>query len=216
MTPAGPHVSARKPILVVIRGNSGSGKTTTAREVRRQYGRGCALIEQDHLRRVILREHGGGGEDRVAPRFITTMARAALDGGYHVVLEGILHTGQYGDPLRALISEHTGPTACFYLDVSFDETVRRHLTRQEPIPVSADTMREWYTAQDLLGVADETVIPEHAEFDHVVTTILHTSGLARSAALTPCPTRCARCAHKTAESHSAADRNSFNDDRPGR
>jgi uridine kinase len=33
------------PMLVVIRGNSGSGKTTTAREVRRRYDRGCALIE---------------------------------------------------------------------------------------------------------------------------------------------------------------------------
>jgi predicted kinase len=32
------------PTLVVIRGNSGSGKTTTAREVRRRYGRGCTLL----------------------------------------------------------------------------------------------------------------------------------------------------------------------------
>lgn len=188
------------PLLLVIRGNSGSGKTTTAREVRRSYGqRGCALIEQDHLRRVILREHGGGAADRVAPGFITAMTRAALDGGYHVILEGILHTGQYGDPLRTLLGEHSGPTACFYLDVTFDETVRRHLRRQEPIPVAAETMREWYTAQDLLGVADEVVIPENLGFDDVVTTILHTSGLAYAAPLTPCPTRCARCAQKAVE-----------------
>ena len=33
------------PTLVVIRGNSGSGKTSTAREVRRRYGRGVALVE---------------------------------------------------------------------------------------------------------------------------------------------------------------------------
>jgi hypothetical protein len=32
------------PTLVVIRGNSGSRKATAAREVRRRYGRGCALL----------------------------------------------------------------------------------------------------------------------------------------------------------------------------
>ncbi len=197
------HVSA-PPLLLVIRGNSGSGKTTTAREVRRRYGRGCALIEQDHLRRVILREHGGGGPDRVAPGFIAAMARAALDGGYHVIVEGILHTGQYGDPLRALLAEHAGPAACFYLDVTFDETVRRHLRRREPIPVTPETMRGWYTDRDLLGVPDEVVIPESTKFEDVVTTILHTSGLARAAALTACPARCERCAEKAADSDSTA------------
>jgi predicted kinase len=189
-----------EPLLVVIRGNSGSGKTTTAREVRRQYGmRGLAVIEQDHCRRAILREHGGGGKDRVAPGFITTMVRAALDGGYHVILEGILHTGQYGDRLRALVGEHPGPTACYFLDVTFDETVRRHLRREEPIPVDAETMRGWYAGQDLLGVPGEVVIPESMGLEQVVTTILHTSGLAEAAALTPCPTRCARCAEKAAK-----------------
>jgi uridine kinase len=33
--------------LIVIRGNSGSGKSSVAREVRHRYGRGCALVEQD-------------------------------------------------------------------------------------------------------------------------------------------------------------------------
>ncbi|GAA1630720.1 zeta toxin family protein [Actinoplanes couchii] len=190
---------AKKPVLAVIRGNSGSGKTTTAREVRRRYGRrGCALIEQDHLRRVILREHGGGGADRVAPEFIATMAQTALDGGYHVIVEGILHTGQYGAPLRKLIAGHPGPSTCFYLDVTFEETVRRHLRREEPIPVDPQTMRGWYTPQDLLGVPGEVVIAETTTFEDTVTAILHTSGLIHAAPQSPCPTRCERCAEKTA------------------
>ncbi|MEU4562912.1 AAA family ATPase [Actinoplanes sp. NPDC023936] len=188
--------SSDPPVLVVIRGNSGSGKTTTAREARRRYGRGCALIEQDHLRRVVLREHGGGGADRVAPDLITAMARTALDGGYHVIVEGILHTGQYGAPLRRLIAAHPGPAACFYLDVPFEETVRRHRGRAEPIPVEPETMRGWYSPGDLLGVAGEVVIPGGAGFEDVVTTILHAGGLAGAAPLSPCPARCARCDQK--------------------
>ncbi|MEU4689253.1 AAA family ATPase [Actinoplanes sp. NPDC023714] len=189
-------MTAASPSLVVIRGNSGSGKTTTAREVRRRYGRGAALIEQDHLRRVVLREHGG---NPVAPAFIVGTARAALDAGYHVVLEGILHSGQHAGPLTDLIAGHPGPSHVYWFEVSFEETVRRHLGRAEPIPVSAGRMREWYAPHDLLGVPGERVIPETTGFEDAVTTILHTSGLGRAAALSPCPVRCARCAEKSAE-----------------
>nr|WP_245674308.1 AAA family ATPase [Actinoplanes rectilineatus] len=136
-------------ILVVIRGNSGSGKTTNSREVRRRYGRGCALIEQDHLRRTVLREHRGNGSAAVAPGFIVGTARAALESGYHVVLEGILDSGAHGDLLRDLIARHEGPSAAFYFDIPFDETVRRHQTRAEPIPVTAETMRGWYLPHDM-------------------------------------------------------------------
>jgi predicted kinase len=105
MTPAGHEAG---PTLVVIRGNSGSGKSTAAREVRARYGRGCALVEQDYLRRIVLREHGSSSTPLVAPAFITTVARAALASGYHVVLEGILDSRSYGPPLRELIAEHAG------------------------------------------------------------------------------------------------------------
>src|SRR5687767_8580023 len=96
------------PKLIVIRGNSGSGKSAVAREVRRRYGRGCALIEQDYLRRIVLREHDGAQVAGLAPRLIATTARTALGGGYHVVLEGILAADVYGEQLRSLIADHPG------------------------------------------------------------------------------------------------------------
>ncbi|MFF5083449.1 AAA family ATPase [Actinoplanes sp. NPDC000266] len=191
------------PRLVVVRGNSGSGKTSIAREVRRRYGRGCALIEQDHLRRVVLREHGSDETPAIAPAFIMSVVRAALAGGYHVVLEGILHTGRYGVPLRELIAEHPGPAAVYWMDVSFAETVRRHQRRPEPIPVTAEQMREWYTPLDVLGVPGEEIIGESVTFGDAVELILHGSGLAETAALTPCPQVCPRCA---ARNHAAVIR----------
>ncbi|GAB2606715.1 hypothetical protein Aab01nite_01880 [Paractinoplanes abujensis] len=182
------------PTLVVIRGNSGSGKTTTAREVRRRYGRGCALIEQDYVRRTMLREHDSGAVDAVAPGFLVGIARAALGSGYHVVLEGILHSRRYGEELRRLVDDYDGRV--FHLEVSFDETVRRHRRRAEPIPVTAEQMREWYDPHDLLRVRGERVLPDSMGFEQVVTTVLHDSGLAAAAPSTPCPVRCPRCAGK--------------------
>ncbi|MFD0816779.1 AAA family ATPase [Micromonospora zhanjiangensis] len=182
------------PTLLIIRGNSGSGKTTTAREVRRRYGRGCALIEQDYLRRIVLREHDSSRTDPVAPAFIAATARTALDLGYHVVLEGILHTGRYAPVLRRLITDHAGPAHVFYLDVCFDETVRRHRTRGEPIDVTPEQMRDWYATLDLLDVPGERVIPETSTFEQTVATILTTSGLTDRPPLTPCPNQCPHCA----------------------
>ena len=184
------------PTLVIVRGNSASGKSSVAREVRSRYGRGCALIEQDYLRRVMLREHGSDRTPTVAPAFITTVVWAALGQGYHVVLEGILHTGSYGDPIRQLIAEHRGPSFVYWWQVSFDETLRRHQQRGEPVHVTAEDMRGWYTPDDVLGVPGEHVITESTTMAEAVELILHGSGLAYTAAQTPCPRLCPRCAQK--------------------
>jgi predicted kinase len=199
-------VTVAGPTLVIIRGNSGSGKTTTAREVRHRYGlRGLAVVEQDYLRRVVLREHGSDRTPTVAPAFITTVVRAALDSGYHVVVEGILHSGSYGGPLRQLIADHAGPSFVYWLDVSFDETVRRHQLRGEATRVTREDMRGWYTPLDLLGVSGEQIITESTSWTDTVDTILHSSGLADAAPLTPCPQLCPRCAEKQ-QADSGADR----------
>jgi predicted kinase len=182
--------------VVIIRGNSASGKSSTAHALRRRYGCGCSLIEQDYLRRVVLREHGSDATPTVAPAFIMTVAQAALAHGYHLVLEGILHTRQYGEPLRQLIAGHPGPSFVFWLQVSLGETVRRHQQRAEPVGVTPEMMAAWYTPLDLLGVPAEQIIGEDSDLEQTVLTILHASGLAQRAALTPCPLRCPRCAHK--------------------
>lgn len=146
----------------------------------------------------MLREHGGLGDDAVAPGFIAMSVWYLLGTGYHVIVEGILHTGGYGQMLREVIAEHPGPSHVFYLDVGFAETVRRHHTRAESIPVTADDMQSWYSPNDVLGVDGEHIIGEGSTLEQTVTTILDRSGLAGLAPLTPCPARCPRCAVKQA------------------
>jgi hypothetical protein len=162
-------------------------------------------IEQDYLRRVVLREHGSNRTPTVAPAFITTVVRAALEPGYHVVLEGILHTGSYGQPLRQLVADHAGPSFVYWLEVSFDETLRRHQQRGEATRVTVEDMRGWYTPLDLLGVPGEQVITESTSMAHTVDTILHGSGLAQAAPVAPCPQLCPRCAEKQQPHHAGAD-----------
>lgn len=145
--------------LVVIRGNSGSGKSAVARELRLRMGRGWALVEQDYLRRIVLREHGEA-PDPIAPALIERTARSALAYGYSVILEGILDAGRYGAMLAGLHETHRGETYFCYLDVSFEETLRRHATRPQFTEFSGDDMRSWYRTRDTLGRAREHVVPE--------------------------------------------------------
>ncbi|WP_233196995.1 hypothetical protein [Verrucosispora sp. ts21] len=86
----------------------------------------------------------------------------------------------------------------------FDETVHRHLNRDEPIPVTPDEMRRWYTHRDLLGAPGETVIGETSTLEQTVTTILHTSGLTAVTPQTPCPRRCRHCARESDQTATAA------------
>jgi predicted kinase len=162
-------------ILIVVRGNSGSGKSSIARELQRRHGRGCALVEQDYLRRIVLRERELPGG--AAPALIAQTVRAALDHGYHVVLDGILRADLYAATLTALVTDHRGSTTMVYLDVPLAETLRRHRTLPQADLFTAEDMRGWYRPRDLLGVPGEVVLPEGTGLDEAVTTIAAAAGL---------------------------------------
>ncbi|MFK4086535.1 kinase [Kribbella sp. NPDC020789] len=156
--------------LVVVRGNSGSGKSSTAQEIRRRLGYGVAWVEQDYLRRTLLREHDRAGQPNVG--LIELTVRYALDHGYHVVLEGILNNRTYGEMIRRLVVDHVGVTGAYYFRLPFEETIRRHSTRELAKVVTAEQMREWYRDLDLLGVPGEQVIGIDSTLDQTVDRIL--------------------------------------------
>lgn len=114
------------PRLIIIRGNSGSGKSTLAAELRLHTGRKCALVGQDMLRRVVLKEKETEGGDNID--LIEQTVRFALGRGYDVVLEGILARSRYGPMLGRLTNSHPF-TYAYYVDVSFEETLYRHASK---------------------------------------------------------------------------------------
>jgi chloramphenicol 3-O-phosphotransferase len=160
--------------LIVIRGNSGSGKTSIARQLQLRHGRGCALVEQDYLRRTVLRERDKPGG--IAPALIEQTVRFILQHRYHAVLEGILYSGKYGPMIAALRRAHRGGTYVFYLDVSWEETLRRHATRPQA-GFTAEDMRGWYHPRDLLGFDDEHVVPETSALEATIAYIAAVAGL---------------------------------------
>ncbi len=99
---------------MVIRGKSASGKSSVAQSLRDHYGRGIATVGQDVIRRNVLREHDTARGTNIA---LGTIAHAALDAGFHVVLEGILYADRYGRTITSLVRDHRGVSGCCKLDV---------------------------------------------------------------------------------------------------
>jgi adenylylsulfate kinase-like enzyme len=98
--------------LIVLRGNSASGKTSVATGIRDRYGRGIAIVsltDRDNLRRTVLRERDTPGGANIG--LIDTVARYALTHGFHAIVEGILYSGHYADMITGLRDAHRGRRA---------------------------------------------------------------------------------------------------------
>lgn len=157
------------PHLIVLRGNSATGKSTLAAALQRVLGPRTANIGQDHFRRVVLREHDVPDADNIGLIEHNVRYCAAL--GHHVILEGILFAKHYRPMLSRVIAGHHGPSHVFYVDVPLEETLRRHATRPLAADVPADKMRDWYVPGDTLGLPGETVLDGTADLDAMLDAI---------------------------------------------
>ena len=162
--------------LIVLRGNSGSGKSSAAAEMRARYGRGIALVGQDYLRRVVLRERDLSSGANIG--LIDTVARYALDHGFHVILDGILDSRRYAAMLEALRRDHRGISCWYYLDVPFEETMHRHATRPQAAEFGREEMWRWYRQLDLLPGGIEQIIPASNSLNDTVHQVMRDTGLA--------------------------------------
>lgn len=158
--------------VIVIRGNSGSGKTTAARALRaailqRDAAKAVAVVEQDYFRRIVLKEKEEGGAEALA--LIRLVATFALARGFDVIVEGILGAEKYGDMLTGLMSLADEAHA-FYFDVSFDETVRR--TAAKNADFGEAELRTWWKEHDVLGVDGEVILAESLSLDDAVAVML--------------------------------------------
>jgi hypothetical protein len=81
--------------------------------------------------------------------------------------------------LAALISDHAGSAFAYFLDVPFDETLRRHATKAGVLKYGDAEMRRWYRGLDLLPDGIEQVIPAESELENMVSRLMADAGLDR-------------------------------------
>ena len=139
--------------LIILRGNSGSGKTTVAKALQKKLGRNTMLISQDEVRRNML--WVDDGIDTKALPLMAELLRYGREHSEFSILEGIMYDELYGSNVYA-----------YYFDLSFEETVRRHNTRNREF--GEKDMRRWWREKDFSSVLREQAITCEMDTDSIV------------------------------------------------
>ena len=150
--------------LIILRGNSGSGKTTVAKELQKKFGYNTMLISQDEIRRNILWVKDG--IDTKALPLMIELLKYGYEHSDIVILEGIMYEEWY-NPLFKVANELYGSNVyAYYFDLSFEETVRRHNTRNREF--GEKDMRRWWREKDFSSVLREQAITCEMDTDSIV------------------------------------------------
>lgn len=157
--------------LVILRGNSGSGKTTVAKELQGILGDNTMLISQDMVRREILKV--SDGKDTKALPLLKQLLRYGYDHSEVVILEGIMVADWYRPLFELAVSLYGEDVYAYYFDLPFEETVKRHKTRSKAGSFGEEAMKEWWVEKDYSDVLNESKIPEELSKENIVQMILN-------------------------------------------
>lgn len=152
--------------LIILRGNSGSGKTTTAKALQKKFGHGTMLISQDVVRREML--FVKDGPDTEAIKLLNELV---LYGKKHcdvVILEGILNSKWYKKLFENLHDEFGNQIFAYYFNIPFEETLNRHKQKPNAHEFGEKEMRKWWNEKDLIGFIPEVYIHKDLSLNEIV------------------------------------------------
>ena len=152
--------------LIILRGNSGSGKTTTGKALQRKFGHGTMLISQDVVRREMLFVKDGPN-----PEASQLLFELALYGKNHckiVILEGILNSKWYKKLFENLLDQFNNQIFAYYFDIPFEETLNRHKQKSNAHEFGEKEMSKWWSEKDLLDIIPEVCLHKELGLNEVV------------------------------------------------
>ena len=152
--------------LIMIRGNSASGKTSVAKELQHRIGRNTLLIPQDMVRREML--YANDGCDSPAVSLISELVRYGHKNCDVTILEGILFSGYYKPVFDTVIETFGSDVFAYYYDIPFEETMKRHMTRDKRFEFGEAEMREWWAEKDYIGFIEEKKLGRELTLEETV------------------------------------------------
>ena len=161
-----------KTILIIIRGNSGSGKSTVARQLQLLL-EDTLLVPQDVVRRNMLRVKDNVGN--LSVELIKQIALYGIGKMNYVIVAGILSTRKYKTTLTELIDTFE-ESHVYYYDISLKETIARHKTKPNRDDFGEAELTAWYTSKGFLDSPNEKIISETMSVDETVKMIISDIG----------------------------------------
>lgn len=152
--------------LIILRGNSGSGKSTIAKELQNRFGTNTMLISQDVIRRDVLKVKDG----KHTPG-LPLMKELLIYGHNHsniVILEGIMYADWYKPLFDLSVQLYGSEIYAYYFDLPFEETLKRHQTKPNCHEFGEEAMRGWWREKDFSDVLNEVSITSERNIDDIV------------------------------------------------
>lgn len=156
--------------LIILRGNSGSGKSSVAKMLQRKIGRNTLLISQDIVRREMLWAHDG--KDTEALPLLITLLQYGKSHCKYVILEGILNSNWYKPLFKIAAELYKEKLFAYYYDIPFEETLRRHETKEKKFEFGEAEMRRWWNEKDFIGIIPEKTFMQDITLESAVNIIL--------------------------------------------
>lgn len=145
--------------IIILRGNSGSGKSTVAGRLQRKLGRGTLLISQDCVRREML-----WVKDEPNNQAIDLLKNLVIYGHQNcdfTILEGILYTDIYESLFKKIEEVFTSQVFAYYFVLPFEETLVRHKQKQNSHEFGEPEMKRWWRDKDyLINIYEKRIYKE--------------------------------------------------------
>lgn len=155
--------------LIILRGNSGSGKTTIAKELQKKFGRNTMLISQDVIRRDMFKVKDGQNTEAIPlmkELLIYGRSRSEV-----VILEGIMYADWYRPLFELAVQLYGNSIYAYYFDLPFEETFKRHQSKPNCNDFGEEEMRRWWREKDFSEVLSEKSITSEKDVGSIVAEI---------------------------------------------
>jgi len=159
-----------QPKIIILRGNSGSGKTTISKKLQKKLGHGTLLIPQDVVRREML--YVKDGVDTKAVDLLIQLIMYGRENCTCVILEGILNSCWYRRLFETIKYEFSNEIYAYYFDIPFEETLLRHKAKLNANEFGETEMNRWWKEKDYINIFSEQMISKDMTEDEIVDLIL--------------------------------------------
>ncbi len=158
--------------LIVLRGNSGSGKTTIADRLKKELFYNVMVIGWDTLRIDIFNRFDYLNRDEHIFNTLNLLCEYGRKNNLTVILEGIYPTKQY-QTILANLSNSFPESHFYYFDISFKESLRRHNMRKKRSEFGVQELKKWHIPNDTITFQSEKLISDKMQEDEIVEMILN-------------------------------------------
>lgn len=155
--------------VIILRGNSGSGKSTIAKALQKRFGYGTMLISQDVIRREMLYVRDGANTKAIS--LLMDLINYGILNCDIIILEGILNATWYKDLFEMLQQEFEDRIYAYYFDLPFEETLIRHQQKPNCNDFGEAELRDWWEEKDYIGIIKEKILTKELSKEEIVNMI---------------------------------------------